>query len=213
MSAWTWTMVKASVVPEDTVENLLERAECSIKNKWYFKGSQTEDGYNEVLKEWIEIQKEYEDDYYISELKMKKEECTDEFYKKKLDLWIERDKNNLADIEKIRNKEMTFVDFLKKHIESDGLSSVNSNIMCRILKGNIYVEVPSIFRLREYSDMSFYNGLSTVDSLIEYLKEPYRQEIITDYLTGTTGLTESLEKRIREFYGKFGDGNFTVHFG
>lgn len=144
---------------------------------------------------------------------MKKEECTDEFYKKKLDLWIERDKNNLADIEKIRNKEMTFVDFLKKHIESDGLSSVNSNIMCRILKGNIYVEVPSIFRLREYSDMSFYNGLSTVDSLIEYLKEPYRQEIITDYLTGTTGLTESLEKRIREFYGKFGDGNFTVHFG
>lgn len=213
MSAWTWTLVNVSVVPEETVDNLLKRAERTIRNRWYFKDSQTEEGYEEVLKEWIEIQKEFEDDYYVDELNMKKEDCTDEFYKNKLDSWIERDKNILTDIEKIHNNEISFADFLRKHIETDGIASVNSDISCHIIKGEIYVEVPSIFRLYEYSDMGYDDGLSTVDSLIEYLQKPERQSLITDFKTDEKGLTPDLEKRIREFYGRFGDGNFTVHFG
>ena len=215
MSVWTWTIAKANVIPEDTLDNLLDKTEDELNNRWNIKESQTEDGYQKVLESWIKIHQDYIDDYYVAELNMKKEDCNNEFFKKLLDEHIQRDKDKLSDIEKIRKKEMSLDEYVRKyHLcddEDDNIS--NGEFISVMLGGEVYVNIPSIFRLREYSEMSFEDGISDIETLIEYLKKPERQDYITDFLSGETGLTESLEKRIREFYGKLGNGNFTVHFG
>ncbi len=89
--------------------------------------------------------------------------------------------------------------------------------MCYLIGNDVCVKVPEIFRLRQYSNMWVEDGIKTVDSLLKYLSEQAK-DILYDFAESTgsndgEGLTEALKSRIVEYYGRFGDGNFSVCFG
>ena len=87
---------------------------------------------------------------------------------------------------------------------------------CYYIENTVWISLPyEIFRLREYSDMGIEDGLQTVDDLIVYLKNENRQTNLMWFENGNTreGMFPEFEQRLREYYGQFGDHNFSVHFG
>lgn len=205
MSAWTWTYVKADKLPTDVVNTFCEHSIKGLKNIWYYKGK---DDFEKILSKWIENVGNSRP-YYAERYKLPLESITDEFLKSILIERINTVSSFIKNLECVKNgKDLN--ECLKKYTHT------LMPITWRLIDDNVWIKVGEIFRLQEYSAMTVENGIKTIDELIAYLKEPSRQELLSwfdeegnDY----NGMSEELEKRIREYYGKYGDGNFSVSFG
>lgn len=205
MSAWTWTFVKATALPTDEVRTFCENSINHLKNIWYYKGK---DNFEKTLSKWIETvgksRASYADVY-----KRPLESITDEFLKSILVKRINTVTSFIGDLEGAKNgKDLN--ECLKKYTHS------LIPITCRLVDDDAWIAVREIFRLQEYSEMTVESGIKTIDELITYLKEPSRQKWLSwvdEEEKEHQGMSEELEKRIREYYGKYGDGNFSVSFG
>ena len=205
MSAWTWTFVKATALPTDEVNTFCEYSIERLKNIWYYKGK---DNFEKTLSKWIETvgksRASYADVY-----KLPLESITDEFLKRKLIERINTVNSFIVDLSGVKNgKDLN--ECLKKYVH------FLMPIMSRLVNNDAWIKVGEIFRLQEYSEITVEDGIKTIDGLIAYLKEPSRQKLLywlDDDEKEYQGMSEELEKRIREYYGKYGDGNFSVSFG
>lgn len=205
MSAWTWTFVKATALPTDEVNTFCERSIERLKNIWYYEGK---DNFVKTLSKWIETvgksRKCYADVY-----KLPLESITDDFLKRMLIERINTVNSFIEDLRGVKNgKDLN--ECLKKYVH------FLIPITCRLVDDDVWIEVREVFRLQEYSEMTVESGIKTIGELITYLKEPSRQKLISwfdDEEKEHQGISDELEKRIREYYSKYGDGNFSVSFG
>ena len=205
MSAWTWTFVKATALPTDEVRTFCEHSIEILKNVWYYKGKGS---FEKILSKWIETVGKSRA-YYADIYKLPLESITDEFLKSILIKRINTVTSFIGDLRGVKNGNDAN-ECLKKYAHS------LMPITCRLVDDDVWIEVREVFRLQEYSEMTVESGIKTIGELITYLKEPSRQKLISwfdDEEKEHQGMSEELEKRIREYYGKYGDGNFSVSFG
>lgn len=210
MSAWTWTYVKAKFIPEDIVIKVCDKSIKYLKGIWFMDGSRSS---GDILEEWLKMHEE-DYDYFtktckIDPLKLTKEYLTEDLKRKQTKITQE-----LQDLEEVKKGNLSLDWFARKY-----KSWKDSSLNCEYIKNTIWVEVPEIFRYRHYSDMYIEDGLKTIDDLLGYLRKESDPERIYDYQEDpessdrNNGLTPKLEQRIREHYSRFGDNNFSVHFG
>lgn len=205
MSAWTWTFVKATALPTDEVRTFCEHSINYLKNIWYYKGK---DNFEKTLSTWFEFVGKSRA-YYADKYKLPIERITDGFLKSILIERINTVTSFIGDLNGVKNGN-DINECLKKYVHS------LMPITCRLVDDDVWIQVGEIFRLQEYSEMTISDGIKTIEELIAYLKEPSRQELLSwfdDEGNNYNGMSEELEKRIREYYGKYGDGNFSVSFG
>ncbi|MBP5722174.1 MAG: hypothetical protein J6X18_01130 [Bacteroidales bacterium] len=217
MSAWTWTFVKADSIPTDMVSEICDSAIQDLSSVWYMDKRKT---FEEILERWFEIHdKSY--DYYVNECGLQPFEMEHGVLEKRLRENISKKTELISDLSLVKNGELSLDACLRKHEvwQEGGLGKPR----CTLVDDVVWVKVPEIFRLQYYSDMSIEDGIKTVEDLLAYLSEQ-QPERIHDFqdsmilpsgcVSGDSyGLTDSLKKRIVEYYGRFGDGNFSVHFG
>jgi len=211
MSAWTWTFVKATSIPKDIVNNICDNSIKNETNIWYYKKWQTNP--QTALKEWFKMHDE-ERDYFIEELGVSPDKLTHESLENELKKYIKDIKEYSDDLSLVKEGKLTLDECLRKHKiwEDKGLG----HPLCYNIDDDVWVNLPyEIFRLREYSDMTVSNGLKTIDDLIKYLSEPNRQHNLIWWENNNMkeGMFPEFEARLKEYYGQFGDGNFSVHFG
>lgn len=206
MSAWTWTSVKAKFIPKDIVDKIITKSIKEIEGIWYMSSKKSAE---KIQKEWLDMHtKEY--DYYVNECGVNPEDMTEKKLLEKLSRLIENGKSKISDLGLILGGKLTLDQYCRKY---KTWRNYMSELRTEYWKGSVWVEVPEIFRYRFYSDFdNVGEGLKTVDSLLDFLRRG-NQGSIQDYNDLEPGLTENLEKRIREYYGQFGDGNFSVTFG
>ena len=205
MSAWTWAFVKATALPKDEVKDFCEKEISQLNDIWYYK---QRNNFEKVLNMWIEILGKSRG-YYAEKYNLPIRCITNKFLEDVLKERINTVNNLIEELKSVKNGE-ELNECLKKYAHS--LMLIN----CRSVDGDVWVEVREVFRLQEYSDMTVESGIKTIDELITYLKEPSRQKWLSwvdEEGNNYNGMSEELEKRIREYYGKYGDGNFSVSFG
>lgn len=210
MSAWTWTFVKAKAIPKDIVNKICDEAINSKSNIWFYK--KAKENFQKALKEWIDMHdKEY--DYFVNECGVSPNKMTHEYLQKELKTSIEDIDRYINDLNLVKDGKLTLDKCLRKHkVYKDGGLG---NPYCYYIQNTIWVKVPEIFRLQEYSNMDIKTGLKTIDSLIEYISDPKRKSILTWCKNDSfqEGFSQELEIKIREYYSQFGNKNFSVHFG
>ena len=211
MSAWTWTFVKSKCIPQDIVVKICDKALRDLSNLWYISANTTLD---EKLDRWYKMHDENYD-YYVNECGVDPSEMTHDKLKKSLYRIIKKANDKVTDLKLVKNGSMELDAYLRKHkvYKDGGLGEP----YCKLIKNDVWVNVPEIFRLRVYSDMNIENGIKTIDRLLEYLSEKPK-ELLYDFQEKNSyengiGLTDALRNRITEYYTQFGDGNFSVHFG
>lgn len=211
MSAWTWTYVKAKAIPENMVISICDNAIKEISNIWYYRNSKS--NFDSVLKEWFKIHDE-DYDYFVNECDVPKYKMTHEYLEQDLKNKIKTKDEYIKDLNLVKEGKLTLDECVRKHkiYEHHDLDYPQ----CYLINDDVWVKMNSeIFRLREYSDMYIENGLKTVNELIEYLNEPSRQNNLIWWENSNLkeGMFPEFETRLKEYYGQFGDGNFSVHFG
>ncbi len=211
MSAWTWTYVKAKSIPTDIVNKICDKSINDILNIWYYKKSKI--NFDETLKEWLENHDESYD-YLVNECKISPDKMTHEYLEQDLKNKITRLDNYINDLSLVKEGKLTLDKCLRNHKvwKRGGLGYP----CCYFINNTVWVNMPyEIFRLREYSNMFIYNGLKTIDDLIKYLSDTNRQHNLIWYENNNKkeGMFPEFELRLREYYGQFGDGNFSVYFG
>ena len=207
MSAWTWTFVKATALPKDEVKDFCEKEISQLNDIWYYK---QRNNFEEVLDRWIEILGKSRG-YYAEMYNLPIERITDKFLEGVLKERINTVNNLIENLKSVKNGE-ELNECLKKYTHS--LMSIS--ITCRLVDDDVWIQVREIFRLQEYSEMDIADGIKTIDELITYLKEPSRQKWLSwfdEERNDYNVMSEKKKKRIREYYGKYGDGNFSVSFG
>ncbi len=205
MSAWTWTFVKATALPTDEVKDFCEKEISQLNDIWYYK---QRNEFEKVVDRWIEIVGKSRN-YYAEKYNLPIERITDTFLEGMLMDRINTVNNLIENLKSVKNGE-ELNECLKKYTQS------LMPTKCRSVNGDVWVQVGEIFRLQEYSEMTVESGIKTIDGLIDYLKEPSRQEHISWFdneENERVGMSDELEERIRDYYGKYGDGNFSVSFG
>lgn len=205
MSAWTWTFVKATALPTEELKTFCEKEISQLNDIWYYK---QRSNFEKVLDRWIEILGKSRS-YYAEKYNLPIRRITNKFLENLLKERISTVNNLIEKLKSVKNGE-ELNECLKKYAHS------LMPITCRSVDGDVWIQVGEIFRLREYSEMTVESGIKTIDELITYLKEPSRQKWLSWYDeegNDYNGMSEELEKRIREYYGKYGDGNFSVSFG
>jgi len=211
MSAWTWTYVKSEFIPRDIVIKLCEDLIKEEESIWYYKSSRK--NFKSTLKKWFEIYDE-DYDYFVDELKIPKEQLTHEFLEQRLRNKIKILENYIQDLNLVKIGNITLDKCLRNNKVWDTGLCLDPN--CVLIDEDLWVHLnQEIFRLREYSDMTIKTGLKTIKDLISYLSSPERQNNLIWWENDNlkTGLFPEFENRLREYYGQFGDGNFSVHFG
>ena len=211
MSAWTWTFVKVDSIPMDMVRNICDDAIRELSSIWYMDKRKP---FEEILDRWLKMHDESYD-YYVNECGLEPFEMEHDMLEKRLREMISKKQTLISDLTLVKNGSLSLDACLCEHEvwKEGGLGEPR----CELVENDVWVNVPEIFRLRKYSEMNVEDGIKTVDSLLEYLsKEP--SDTLYDFSekTGSNdgcGLTENLKSRILEYYGRFGDGNFSVHFG
>ena len=210
MSAWTWTYVKADCIPMDIACKICDSAIHELLSVWYMDKCKT---FDEIIERWFKIHDEAYD-YYVNECGLQPFEIEHDVLEKRLRELISKKQTFLADLELVKNGSQSLDSCLRKYkVWEDKMGEP----MCYLIGNDVWVKVPEIFRLRQYSDMRIEDGIKTVDFLLNYLSEQAK-DILYDFAENTgsndgEGLTEALKSRIVEYYGRFGDGNFSVHFG
>ena len=211
MSTWTWTFIKPEHLSKKQIENLLEYA---IKHTGgiYYKNYK-EHGWDYELKHWLDMHKE-EYDYFVNECGVPKEEMTEEYLTKELKENIETCDKKVKYYQMVLDGKMTFREMLENTKEDTNVNA-GYNHDFYIIKRNedIYVNLKGEWwRNKRDSDGKEFN---TVDSLIKEVKKSkllsYYDEDIKEWVNEDK-LTSKLEKKLRDYYGAIGNGNFYVHF-
>lgn len=211
MSAWTWTFVKAGNIPKDVVDKICDRALRNLSNIWYLDEGTS---FEKKLLNWFKMHDE-EYDYYVNECGVDPSDMMHEKLEERLNDKILEGRHKIFDLNLVKKGDMDLESYLchYKVYEDGGLGEP----YCVLVGEDIWVKVPEIFRLQNYSDLTVESGIKTVDGLLEYLSEQPK-DILYNYKEKTgsnygNGLTDSLRESIIEYYSRFGDGNFSVHFG
>lgn len=206
MSAWTWTFVKADKLPKDITDMIVDKTIKRMEDIWYYKK-----GFNKAIKLWLEHH-ERNRDYYINQCGVPEEQLTKEYLAEELQSKINKISNYINDLKQVKENKLTLGECLKRNKAYGDLQEP----MCSLIKDTVWVNLPyEIFRLREYTDFFIEDGIKTIDELIKYLSEPHRQDSLIWWENENLkpGMFPEFETRLREFYGQFGDNNFSVHFG
>ena len=154
-------------------------------------------------------------DYFVNECGVSPEKMTDEYLTEELKERIETCEKKVKYYNMVLEGNMTFREMLENTKEGDSKHNAGYNHDFYIIKrhGDIYVNLKGEW-WRNQRDSE--NEFCTVDSLIEEVKKShylsYYDEDIKE-LVKESELTPKLEKKLRDFYGNIGDGNFYVHFG
>lgn len=210
MSSWTWTFVKAKAIPKDIVNKICNKAIQQKSNIWFYK--KAKEDFKKALNEWIDMHdKNY--DYLINECGVSPNKMTHEYLEKELNESIKDISEYINSLNLVKEGKLTLDKCLRKHKiwKEKGLGEP----YCYYIKNTVWVKIPEIFRLQEYSDMGIETGLKTIDSIIEYLSNPERKSRLTwwDNNNLKEGFSQELETKLRKYYEQFGDMNFSVHFG
>jgi len=209
MSAWTWTVVKAKHIPNDILIKLCDYIIENRTSVWYYKEGIVD--FDDTLSKWLKMhQDDY--DYFVKDCGVPPEHMTKEYLTDELIKRIDDIKLYVDDIKLVKEGKLTLDECFRKYKAWKKLGTPS----CYYIKNTVWVGLPyEIFRLREYSDMGVEDGLQTVDDLIDYLKNENKQSQLRWFENGNTreGMFPEFEQRLREYYGQFGDHNFSVHFG
>lgn len=206
MSAWTWTYVKADKLPKDITDIIVDKTIKRMEDIWYYKK-----GFNKAIKLWLEHH-ERNRDYYINQCGVPEEQLTKEYLAEELQSKVNEISNYISDLKQVKENKLTLGECLKRNKAYGDLQEP----MCSLIKDTVWVNLPyEIFRLREYTDFFIEDGIKTIDELIKFLSEPHRQDRLMWWENENLkpGMFPEFETRLREFYGQFGDNNFSVHFG
>ncbi len=208
MSAWTRTYVKANSLPKELVNKICDDVISEVEKYWYYRRGRRD--IKDVVNKLLTRYKSASDNYEIPE-----EKLTFEYIEKDVRQMIAVTKDYINDLKLVKEDKMSFDDCLRKYKVWADDSLINTPICSFFEDDSVWLSLRNyeIFRLREYSDFDIKNGINTVDGLIKYLKKPTIQSILYSFDDLAVGLTPKLEKEIREFYGQFGDRNFSVTFG
>lgn len=206
MSAWTWTYVKADKLPKDITDIIVDKTIKRMEDIWYYKK-----GFNKAIKQWLEHH-EKNRDFYINQCGVPEEQLTKEYLAEELQSKINKISNYINDLNRVKENKLALGECLKRNKAYGDLQEP----MCSLIKDTVWVNLPyEIFRLREYTDFFIEDGIKTIDELIRFLNEPHRQDSLIWWENENLkpGMFPEFETRLREFYGQFGDNNFSVHFG
>lgn len=207
MSTWTWTYVRIDKLNSIQVKSIVEHAKWLLSGTTY--ASYAKLSWNEAIKKWLDMHTEHYD-YLVNDCGVPEEHMTEEYLINELKEKMELYHTKVKCYNKCLNGEMSFEDMLKKTNQLKKGSSGDFLIIKR--NNHFYVHIVNeIFR----SQFDSVEEFSTVESLINYLKQP-EQTMICDYddpNLENKPLTKELEQKIREYYTEIGDGNFIVDFG
>ena len=209
MSAWTWSIYRADLIPKEKLNAWLDKEIENLKEK----DSQS---YDEFYVWYNDKMLRYLRDIGLSESEIKKRSSKAEYsrlhdmYKKGIDMFrkVRADEMNVQELAKWK-------DFISKdmyggdaHID---IAEIDDNSLGLFMN----CDQAEIFRCRICHENEVFTD---VDSLIDFLYKQDGKNIIMDFglprekmIYGD--LTPELAERIREHYGKYGDGNFIVDFG
>ena len=209
MSAWTWSIYRADLIPKEKLNAWVDKEIENLKEK----DSQS---YEEFYVWYNDKMYRYLRDIGLSESEIKKRSSKAEYlrlhdmYKKGIDMFSkvrsgEMNVQELAKWDDFRSKDMYGGD---AHID---IAEIDSNSPVLFMN----CDKEEIFRCRICHEDEVFTD---VDSLIDFLYKQGGKNIIMDFSLPREkmaygDLTPELAERIREHYGKYGDGNFIVHFG
>lgn len=212
MSTWTWTFIKPEHLSKTVIENLLNDAIKYCGGIYY--ENYKKHGWDYELKDWLDMHKE-EYDYFVNVCGVPEEQMTEEYLTEDLKKRIEKCEEHVKCYQMVLDGKMTFREMLENTKEEDNKTNAGYNHDFYIIKrkGDIYVNIKfEWWRNQRDSEDEF----CTVESLIEEVKKSkylsYYDFEIGEYVSENE-LTPKLEKKLREYYGAIGDGNFYVHFG
>lgn len=212
MSTWTWTFIKPEHLSKKQIKNLLEDAIKHTGGIYY--QNYKEHGWDYELKDWLDMHKE-DYDYFVNECGVPPEKMTEEYLTKELKERIDKCEKNINYYNMVLNSKMTFREMLENTKEGNHKHNAGYNHDFYVIERNKepYVDIKfEWWRNQRDSEDEF----NTVDSLIEEVKKShylsYYDEDIKEWVKESE-LTPKLEKKLRDFYGNIGDGNFYVHFG
>ena len=219
MSTWTWTFIKPECLSKTAIENLLNDAIKHCGGIYY--ENYKKHGWDYELKDWLNMHKE-EYDYFTKTCGVPESEMTEEYLTEDLKKRIEKCEELVKYYQKVLDGEMTFREMLEATKDNSKFSKAMPYMMNYGYSRDFYI----IERHGEpYVNIKFEwwrnkrdsgDEYCTVDSLIEEVKKSkwlsyYDNE--TGEWVSEDELTPKLEKKLREYYGAIGDGNFYVHFG
>lgn len=136
---------------------------------------------------------------------------TEEYLTKELKERIKKCDHKIECYNKVLSGKMTFKEMLENTKENSNKYNYDFYVIER--NNDIYVNIKyEWWRNKRDSENEFY----TVESLIEEIKKSrylsyYDEE--TEQWIEEDQLSSKLEKKLRDFYGAIGDGNFIIHFG
>lgn len=209
MSEWTWSRYRADLIPKEKLNAWLDKEIKDLKEKDSQSYEDFYAWYNDKMRRYLR-------DIGLSESEIKQRSSKDEYsrlhdmYKKGIDMFSkvragEIDVQELAKWDDFMSNDMyggdAYIDIAE--IDDNG----------PVLFMNCDKE--EIFRCRICHDEEVFTD---VDSLIDFLCKQDGKNIIMDFSLPREkmvygDLTPELAERIREHYGKYGDGNFIVDFG
>lgn len=209
MSTRTWTFIKPEYLTREQKTKLLERALDNVGGVYY--GNYRKKGWDYALSEWLQHH-QINYDYYVKMFGMPESHMTTEYLTKDLREKIDICREKEEYYRRCLSGNMSFREMLGeiRKIEKNGKAN---DFLCIDRQNDVYVHIPhEWWRNYQHSDDEF----CTVDSLIEEVRKSTSLVYYEDKIRMSTelhGLTPSLERDLREYYGNIGDNNFYVHFG
>ena len=212
MSTWTWTFIKPEHLSKKQIESLLNVAIKYCGGVYY--DNYKKYGWDYALKHWLDMHKKNYN-YYVNECGVSEDQMTEEYITEDLKKRIEECEKKISYYQMVLDGKMSFREMLENTKKEDNKSNAGYSHDFYIIKrqGEIYVNLRGEWwRNKRDSENEFY----TVESLIKEVKKSrylsyYDDE--TDQWIEEDQLSQKLEKKLRDFYGAIGDGNFYVHFG
>ena len=209
MSEWTWSRYRADLIPKEKLNAWLDKEIKNLKEK----DSQS---YEDFYAWYNDKMRRYLLDIGLSESEIKKRSSKAEYsrlhdmYKKGIDMFS-----------KIRAGEMNVQELAKwEDFMSNDMYGGDAYIDIAEIDDNgpvlfMNCDKEEIFRCSICHDEEVFTD---VDSLIDFLCKQDGKNIIMDFSLPREkmvygDLTPELAERIREHYGRYGDGNFIVDFG
>jgi hypothetical protein len=204
MSAYTWTNIRASIIDRETALKYCQKIKEHCHGIWYY------DAYinnqDTAFERWKKLHidnKKYFMDCGFTENDFKDSSLKQSLFDNYMQL-----QNAMDLVKKFEDNEITFSQLLEDEVIDEVLD-------CDEFDNEKFVkQIGEIFRLRQYDELDL--NLHTVDSLVEYLKQPKCQGFLMDFSREDSeygDMTPELEAAIRLHYGRIGDNNFIVNFG
>jgi len=211
MGSWVYTYVRTDKITDEQAKQCINRAlEYSNDCTYERYSALPEEKY---VKLWIAFNKANKD-YLINTCHVPAEHLTDEYLTQDIKNRIKTYNYIKTCYNKVLNKEMSFEEMIENIYDANNDDLSLHRIDTIKYNGHYYAKLgQEIFRVRGVCDPI---TCTTVKEIIDYLKT-YTTNSICDYAVTDENnclkydiLTEQLQKRIEEYYGKIGDENFIV---